>query len=99
VSLVVANLPSVPLTPVENLPPVSATLGVPVAKFCNRVVDTGDKYATGVVTLAASLLPLSLTQVPNLPPVALIPMVHLDLQISPQIFEKKVYDPNDFHTS
>ncbi len=30
-------------------------------KFCYRVIDTGDKYATCVVTLAASLLSLSLT--------------------------------------
>ncbi len=82
----------------ENLPLVSTTLGLPVAKFCCRV-DTGDKYATGVVTPVVSLLSLSLTQVLNLPPVALIPMMQLDLRISPQIFEKNLNDPNDFHTS
>jgi len=38
-----------------------------------------------------SLDPLKLLQknfLENLPPVSLIPMVHLDLQISPRIFEK-----------
>jgi hypothetical protein len=29
-----------------------------------------------------------------LPPVSLIPVVHLDLQISPQIFEKILKGPN-----
>jgi hypothetical protein len=38
---------------------------------------------------AAQGLPLvSLTPVANFPPVSLIPVVHLALQISPQIFEK-----------
>ena len=32
--------------------------------------------------------------VANWPPVSLIPVVHLDLQISPRIFEKIQNDPN-----
>jgi hypothetical protein len=36
----------------------------------------------------AILLPVLLTPVATLPPVSLIPVVHLDLRISPQIFEK-----------
>jgi hypothetical protein len=32
---------SVSLTPVENLPPVSTTPAVPMAKFATVVVDTG----------------------------------------------------------
>jgi hypothetical protein len=54
------------------------------------------------LTPGANLLPVSLTLVvnlpllsttlavllANLPPLSLIPVVHLDLQISPQIFEK-----------
>jgi hypothetical protein len=34
---------------VENLPPVSTTPAVPVAKFAAGVVDTRGKFATGVV--------------------------------------------------
>jgi hypothetical protein len=60
------------MTPVANLPPAS-------------------------LTPAANLPPVSLIPVENLPPVSLIPaaipvsltpMVHLDLGISPRIFEK-----------
>jgi hypothetical protein len=54
-----------------------------VAKFVAWVVDT-----------AAILPPVSLTQVANLPPVSLIPVVHLDLRISPRIFEKIRNSPN-----
>ena len=45
----VANSPPVSLPPVANLPPVSTTIGKLVAKFVARVVDTGRKFATGVV--------------------------------------------------
>jgi hypothetical protein len=37
------------LTPVANLPPVSTTLVKLVVKFAAGVVDTGGKFATGVV--------------------------------------------------
>jgi hypothetical protein len=40
------------------------------------------------------LPPVSLTPVANLPLVLLIPVVHLDLQISPRIFEKIRSGPN-----
>ncbi len=71
-------------------------------KFAIGVVDTGGKFATGVLETSGKLPPVSLTQVANLPPVSttlaklvanllqvsLIPLVHLDMQISPQIFEE-----------
>jgi hypothetical protein len=38
--------------------------------------------------LQVHLLPVSLTPVANLPPLSLIPVVHLDLRLSPRIFEK-----------
>ncbi len=65
-----------------NLPPVSTAQEELVAKFAACVVDTSGKFATGVVDTGG-----------NLPPV-LIPglfatgVVHLDLRISPRIFEK-----------
>ncbi len=73
-----ANLPPVSLTPVANLPPVSTTQGELVAKYAAGVVDTGGKFAAGVVDTGG-----------NLPPV-----VHLDLLLSPRIFEKIRNDPN-----
>jgi hypothetical protein len=41
------------------------------------------KFAAGVVDTGS-----------NLPPVSLTPVVHLDLRISPRIFEKIRNDPN-----
>ncbi len=52
-------------------------------KICAGVVDTGGKFAAIVVDTGG-----------NLPPVSLTPMVHLDLRISPRIFEKIRNDPN-----
>ncbi len=66
-----------------NLPPVSTTLGKLVAKFAAGVVDTG-----------GNLPPVSLKPVAILPPVSLISVVHLDLRISPLIFEKIRNCPN-----
>jgi hypothetical protein len=82
------NLPPASLTSAANLPPVSltpvsTTQGELVAKFAAGVVDTGSKSP-----------PVSLTPVANLPPVSLTPVVHLDLRISPRIFEKIRNDPN-----
>jgi hypothetical protein len=58
-------------------------------KICRRsVIDTGGKFAAGVVDTGGNLPPVSLTPVANLPPVSLTPVVHLDLRISPRIFEK-----------
>jgi hypothetical protein len=64
-----------------------------VGKFTTSVGDTGGKFAAGVVDTGGnlppvSLTPVSLTPVANLPVVSLTPVVHLDLRISPQIFEK-----------
>jgi hypothetical protein len=56
---------------VANLPQVSTTQGKMVAKFASGVVDTGGKFAAGVGDTGG-----------NLPPVSLIPVVHLGLRIS-----------------
>jgi hypothetical protein len=45
--------------------------------FATGVIDTGGKFAAGVVDTGGKL-----------PPVSLIPVVHLYSQISPRIFEK-----------
>jgi hypothetical protein len=76
------------LTLVANLPQVSTRQGELVAKFAAGVVDTGGKFAAGVVDSDGNLPPVSLTLGANLPPVSLTPVVHLDLRISPRIFEK-----------
>jgi hypothetical protein len=60
-------------------------------------------FATGVIDIGGNLPPASLIPAANLPPVSLIPVtnlplvsttqaevVHLDLRISPQIFEKNL---------
>jgi hypothetical protein len=67
------------LPPVANLPPVSTAQGEMVAKFASGVVDTGGKFAAGVVDTGGNLPPVLLTPVANL---------HLDLRITPRIFEK-----------
>jgi len=51
--------------------------------FATGVTDTGGKFAAGVVDTGG-----------NLPPVSVTSVVHLDLQISPQIFEKILNVPN-----
>jgi hypothetical protein len=61
----------------------STTQGELVAKFAAGVVDTVCKFAAGVVDTGD-----------NLPPVSLTPVVHLDLRISPRIFEKIRNDSN-----
>jgi hypothetical protein len=77
------------------LPPVSTTQGELVAKFSPDVVDTGGKFAASVVDTGGNLPPVSLTPpVANLPPMLLTLVVHLDLRISPRIFEKIRNDPN-----
>jgi hypothetical protein len=50
-----------------------------VEKFAAGVVDTGGKFVTGVITVVPAAI---------LQPVSLIPVVHLELRISPRIFEK-----------
>jgi hypothetical protein len=56
--------------------------------FATGVVYTSGKFAAVVVDTGGNLQPASLTPVANLPLVLLIPVVHLDLRISPRIFEK-----------
>jgi hypothetical protein len=63
-------------------------------KFAAGVVDTGGNLPPASLTPAANLPQVSLTPVANLPPVSLTPVVHLDLRISPRIFEKILNDPN-----
>ncbi len=53
-----------------------------MAKFAAGVVDTGGKFAADVVDTGG-----------NLPLVLFTPVVHLDLRISPRIFEKNPNDP------
>ncbi len=81
-------MPPVSFIPVANLPPVSTAQGELVAKYAAGVVDTGGKFAAGVVDTNGNLLPVSLSPVANLPPVSLTPVVHVDLRISPRLFEK-----------
>jgi hypothetical protein len=64
---------------------MSTAQGELVAKFAAGVVDTGGKFAAGVVDTGGNLPPV---------PVSLTPVVHLDLRISPQIFEKIRNGPN-----
>jgi hypothetical protein len=78
------NLPPASLTPVANLPPVSTTLAKMDEKFATGVADTGGKFATGVVDTGGKIA----AGVVDVPPVSLIPVVHLDSRISPRIFEK-----------
>ncbi len=77
------------------MPPVSTTQGELVAKFAAGVVDTGGKFAAGVNAvsttqgeLVAKFAAGVVDTGGNLPPVSLTPVVHLDLRISSQIFEK-----------
>jgi hypothetical protein len=65
------------LTPVANLPPVSAT---PVAKPVANLPP--------VSKTLANLPPVSLIPAAIVPPVSLIPVVHLDLRLFPRILEK-----------
>jgi hypothetical protein len=66
-----------PFLPPVSLPPVSKTLAKLLAKFASGVVDTGGNFAASVVDTGGKFA----TGV-------VIPVVHLDLRISPRIFEK-----------
>ncbi len=67
-------------------------------KFAAGILDTSGKFATGINNTSETggkiCPPVSLIPVANLPPVSLTPVenlppvVHLDLRISSQIFEK-----------
>jgi hypothetical protein len=56
-----------------------------VPLLATGVIDTNSKFAAGVVDTSGKL-PLLSTTLANLPPVSLMPVVHFDLRISPQIF-------------
>jgi hypothetical protein len=60
--------------------------------FATGVVDTGGKFAAGIVDtggkFATGINNTSETGGQNLLPVSLIPVVNLELRISPRIFEK-----------
>ncbi len=73
-----ANLPLVSLSPVTNLPP---------GKICHRCQQHNPN-------LWQNLPLVSLTPVANLPLVSLTQVMHFDLRISPQIFQKIWNDPN-----
>jgi hypothetical protein len=76
------QLPPASLTPAANSPPESLT---PVANLPPASTTQGElvaKFAAGVVDTGG-----------NSPPVSLTPVVHLDLRISPRIFEKIRNDP------
>jgi hypothetical protein len=59
-----------------------------VEKFATGVADTGGKFATGVVDTGGNFAAGVVDTGGKLPPVSLIPVVHLDSRISPRIFEK-----------
>jgi hypothetical protein len=55
-------------------------------KFVVRVIVTSGKFATGINNTSETD--------GKFPPVSLILVVHLDLQISPRIFQKILNSPN-----
>jgi hypothetical protein len=55
---------------------------IPVCKVAAGVVDTGGNIATGIIDTGG-----------NFPLVSLTPVVHIELRISPRIFEKILNDP------
>jgi hypothetical protein len=73
---------------VANLPQVSTTTPAgPVAKFTASVIDTGGKvFASGVAKFTAGITDIGGKFLPL--------VVHLDLRISPPIFEQIRNDPN-----
>ncbi len=77
------NLPPASLTLAANLPPVSLT---PVANLPPVSTTQGE--------LVAKFAARGFDTVANLSPVLLTPVVHLDLQISPRIYEKIRNYPN-----
>ena len=59
-----------------------------VEKFATGVADTGGKFAAGVVDTGGNFAAGVVDACGNFAPVLLIPVVQLDLRISPRIFEK-----------
>jgi hypothetical protein len=71
---------------VGNLPPALLTPVANLPPVSTTLKKMVEKFSAGVVD---NLIPVE-----NLPPVLLIPVVHLDLRISPRIFEKIRYGLN-----
>ncbi len=59
-----------------------------MAKFAAGVIDTGGKFAASVIDTGGNFAAGVVDTGGNLPPLLLIIVVHLDLRIYPQIFEK-----------
>ncbi len=68
--------------------PVSTTLAKLVAKFAAGVVDTGGKLAPVSLILTCNFAASVIDTGGKFATAVLIPVVHLDLRISPQILEK-----------
>jgi hypothetical protein len=71
-----------------NLPPPSTTQAELVAKFATGLVDTSGKFAAGVINTSGNFATSVIDTGEKFAPVSLTPVVHLDLRISPRIFEK-----------
>ncbi len=80
------------MTPVANLPPVSATPAAYFAaslasvvdtggKFSTGVNDTGGKFAAGINDTGGNLPPVSMTPTANLPPMSMTPMANNESNI------------------
>jgi hypothetical protein len=76
-----------------NLPPALLTTSGKFATGVNNTRGTGGKFAAGVVDTGGKFAAGVVDTGGNLPPVSLTLLVHLDLPISPQIFEKIQNDP------
>jgi hypothetical protein len=70
-----------------NLPPASLTPAANLPPVSTTQGELVAKFAAGVVDTGGNLPPVSLT-------LSLTLVVHLDLRISPRIFEKIRNDPN-----
>jgi hypothetical protein len=82
---------------VANLPSVSTTPVVQVAKFAASVDDTGGNSATGVVDTGGKFAAGVVDTVENLPPVSLIQVVHLLANISANFRKNLKLSKNYFH--
>ncbi len=65
-----------------------------MAKFTAGVADTGGKFAAVVIDTGGNFAASVVDTSGILPPVSLIPVVYLDLRISPRIFGKNRNGPN-----
>jgi hypothetical protein len=78
-----------------NLPPVSKTLAKLVEKFAVGVIDTSGKFSAGVIDTGGNFAAgVVYTSGKFATSVVDTGVVHLDLRISPRIFEKIRNGPN-----